>query len=314
MASPPYSHSYNGSVSTSYASNPPLPQPPKRRQSDMPFSGPTVKRRKASMVSTTSSNHPLRQTSFPPENASETLYSRSPSVETMSLVSGSGVGSQQKKKRGRKSKSGVNGNDDTASVSAFGGPALTAVSGTSGGRGRPRRPSKGESDDEDEGGEGMTVEIAAGTLEEKQKEIEHRAMLVNAFDPEQFSRYEAWRSSKLSDAIVRRIVNQTLSQSAPASVILAVKSVAKMFAGEMIEGARKVQSEWISLEEPEEGKPKEDETRRGPLLPDHLREAIRRYKMGREGCLAGQLGLWQHQSSNGVERFAVKVMGKRLFK
>ncbi|RFU30729.1 hypothetical protein B7463_g5601, partial [Scytalidium lignicola] len=314
MASPPYSHSYSA-ISSPYASNTALPQAPKRRQSDMPFSGPTVKRRKASLVSTTSSNHPLRQTSFPPENASQALYSRSPSVETMSLVSGSGAGSQQKKKRGRKSKSGVNGNDDTASVSAFGGPALTAGSGTSGGRGRQRRPSKTESiDDEDEGGEGMTVEVTAGTLEEKQKEIEHRAMLVNAFDPEQFSRYEAWRSSKLSDAIVRRIVNQTLSQSAPASVILAVKSVAKMFAGEMIEGARKVQSEWLNREEPEDGNPKEEETRRGPLLPDHLREAIRRYKMGKEGCLAGQLSLWQHQQSSGVERFAVKVMGKRLFK
>lgn len=109
-------------------------------------------------------------------------------------------------------------------------------------------------------------------------------------------------------------MNQTLSQSAPASVILAVKSVAKMFAGEMIENARKVQSEWLQLEAPEDGKPKEEESRRGPLLPDHLREAIRRYKMAKEGCLAGQLGLWQHQASSGVERFAVKVGGKRLFK
>jgi hypothetical protein len=39
-----------------------------------------------------------------------------------------------------------------------------------------------------------------------------------------------------------QIVNQTLSQSAPASVILAVKSVAKIFAREMIEGARKSRS------------------------------------------------------------------------
>lgn len=203
MASPPYSHSYNSAISPPYAPGASLPTAPKRRQSDLPYSGPTVKRRKASMVSTTSSTHPLRQTSFPPENASQALYSRSPSVETASLVSGSGVGTQPKKKRGRKSKSAVNG-DDTASVSAFGGPALTAESG--GGRGRPRRPSKTESiEDDDEGGEGMTVEIAAGTLEEKQKEIEHRAMLVNAFDQEQFSRYEAWRSSKLTDAIVRRV-------------------------------------------------------------------------------------------------------------
>lgn len=127
-----------------------------------------------------------------------------------------------------------------------------------------------------------------------------------------------------------QIVNQTLSQSAPASVILAVKSVAKIFAGDMIEGARKVQEEWIGSDDllTEEIKknmeklptpPKEimDEVKqlpRGPLEPDHLREAHRRYKNSGEGGLAGQLGLWQLQQNSGVERFALKAQGKRLFK
>jgi transcription initiation factor TFIID subunit 11 len=121
-----------------------------------------------------------------------------------------------------------------------------------------------------------------------------------------------------------QIVNQTLSQSAPASVILAVKSVAKIFAGEMIEGARKVQTQWLEasgesqtgLRSPpaEADKPKEKETRRGPLLPDHLRESIRRYKEEGDGGLVGQLGLWQLQAHSGVERFGIKVGGKRLMK
>jgi len=149
-------------------------------------------------------------------------------------------------------------------------------------------------------------------------------MLVNAFDAEQFSRYEAWRACKLPESTVRRIVNQTLSQSAPASVILAVRSVAKLFAGDLIESARRVQSQWVEAsEESQTGLPsppaddvklKEKEARRGPLLPDHMREAIRRIKMERDGGLAGQLGLWQLQSQSGVERFGVKAMGKRLMK
>jgi transcription initiation factor TFIID subunit 11 len=115
-----------------------------------------------------------------------------------------------------------------------------------------------------------------------------------------------------------QIVNQTLSQSAPASVILAVKSVAKIFAGEMIEGARKVQNEWIGADDllkdgirknmqklptppddiRQEIMEEEKNLPRGPLEPDHLREALRRYKTKGEGGMVGQLGLWQHQQSS----------------
>lgn len=94
----------------------------------------------------------------------------------------------------------------------------------------------------------------------------------------------------------------------------------------MIEGARKVQTQWLdsagelqsSLSSPPaEGDAPvevEKEKRRGPLLPDHLREAHRRHLMEGDGGLVGQLGLWQHQAHTGIERFAVKVQGKRLFK
>ncbi|KAF4611381.1 hypothetical protein G7Y89_g15632 [Cudoniella acicularis] len=320
MASPPYNHA--SAISPPYPSNAQLPQPTKRRQSDMPSSAPAIKRRKASMLSTTSvsSSHPLRQTSFPPESASQTpAYSRSPSADTM--VSGSAVGGASKRKRGRKSK-GL-GNDD---ASIADGKAKSTVSGTSGkGKRRASRDLNAEEDEEEEGGDSMALAMVNNTEEEKTKEVEHRALLVRNFDTEQFRRYEAWRSSRLSDSIVRRIVNQTLSQSAPASVILAVKSVAKIFAGEMIEGARRVQTQWLEASgedqatglpsPPAEGdKPKEKETRRAPLLPDHLREALRRYKLARDGGSAGQLGLWQLQQNSGVERFGVKVGGKRLLK
>jgi transcription initiation factor TFIID subunit 11 len=58
----------------------------------------------------------------------------------------------------------------------------------------------------------------------------------------------------------------------------------------------------------------EEEKRRGPLLPDHLREAHRRRIISGEGALVGQLGLWQLQQNSGVERFGVKLGGKRLLK
>lgn len=118
----------------------------------------------------------------------------------MSLVSGV---SGAKKKRGSYRKSKGKGDDE----SLAGGTAKSAVSGNSGraGRGR-RRKSRDESpDEEEEGGEELALEMVARTQEEKQKEIQQRAMLVDKFDPDQFTRYEAWRSSKLSDAVVRRV-------------------------------------------------------------------------------------------------------------
>jgi transcription initiation factor TFIID subunit 11 len=106
-----------------------------------------------------------------------------------------------KRKRARKSKGKAN--DDESIV---GGKARSAVSGTSGrGRGK-RRKSRDESvDEEEEGGEELALEMVARTQEEKQKEVQQRAMLVDLFDNEQFTRYEAWRSCKLPDAVVRRV-------------------------------------------------------------------------------------------------------------
>lgn len=48
----------------------------------------------------------------------------------------------------------------------------------------------------------------------------------------------------------------------------------------------------------------------GPLTPDHLREALRRYKKDREGNATGFLGL----SLEGRENSAAKLGGRRLFR
>jgi transcription initiation factor TFIID subunit 11 len=155
------------------------------------------------------------------------------------------------------------------------------------------------------------------------------------------------------------VVNATVSQSVPQNVSTAVKAVAKLFAGEIIEAARTVQGEWIAAGEEQTDLPKpkpviqappvdnnpktseegkengdqeiqdrekeerekaekekkavEDDIRRGPLRPDHLREAWRRYRFTGESRGVGVQQLWHAQQNNGVERFSTKT-GKRLFK
>jgi transcription initiation factor TFIID subunit 11 len=253
----------------------------------------------------------------------------------MSMVSGSVAGTTMStstkitggKKRGRKPK--IAKGDD---ASVFGQSTAASVV-SAGGRGATQGPdAEEEDDDDDDVAEKMGVAKAARTNEEKEKEKYYRATLVNALDPDQYARYERWRSSKLSDSVVRRLVNQTLSQSVPQTVVLAVKSVTKIFAGDIIERARKIQTQSVeaSLEEspqtgeftPVEKKDPEDEddeetrikkaNRRGPLTPEHLREALRRYKAERSGGMVGLMGIDRQQHPTGTERFGNRVKGKRL--
>lgn len=119
----------------------------------------------------------------------------------MSLVSGITLEVPGKKKRGRKPKN-VGGDDAS---SALGGRAATAVSVLSG-QGRVSRAMTAE--EEDEGGDEADVTIVKRTNEEEKKEAEQRSMLVQAFTPEQYRRYERWRVAKLSDAVVRRVISK----------------------------------------------------------------------------------------------------------
>jgi transcription initiation factor TFIID subunit 11 len=265
-------------------------------------------------------------------------------------VSGTNSAAPTKKKRGRKSKKDKSAAGDSSSQapSQAGGKAATSVSGHGGDKDKDGQA--GDEDEDDENGEMAVEQVGARTEEQKQEEIRLRAMLVEAFDSEQYSRYELWRAAKLSDAVVKRVVNATVSQSVPQNVSTAVKAVAKLFAGEIIEAARNVQGEWIAAGEKQSDLPtpppdtsaaaaaaatttsqgaegdaedtaaKADkqgeeapEPRRGPLRPDHLREAWRRYRISGESRGVGVQQLWHAQQGNGVERFSTRT-GKRLFK
>lgn len=345
----------------------------KKRTADGGSGPPALKRRKASAISTASapsSAHPLRQTSFPPDDAAMSFDARSPSVDvdTISQVSGSQVSAVApvKKKRGRKSKA-EKAREQTPSV--VGGRAATAVSGASDSGGRGAKSAAGGANggaDEVEGDDDGPTEVAAmaDARTQEQKEEEHRVkgMLISAFSEEQFHRYENWRAANLSKASVRRVrpssrhqvsgfsresrgpanscvqlVNATISQSVAENVVIGMRAIAKVFIGDIIEGARRVQGEWIdktgekqtdlptppaSADEAPSADGEADtssgdhgdDDRRGPLRPEHLREALRRYRMSQEGGGVGMHWLWHQQQQNGVDRFPSRTGGRRIFR
>ncbi|SPN98960.1 related to transcription initiation factor IID beta chain [Cephalotrichum gorgonifer] len=316
MASPPnYAHSPT-------ASSPPYQTPQmtaskKRTASDLSGPAPpSLKRRKASNLSVSSTSaHPLRQTSFPPEAADAAR--RSPSVDDASIVSGSAVSGPAKKKRGRKAK-----NADASSKEAT--PSL--VGGRSGG-GSGGAAEKERRAAEDEDDEANAMEMEGGQSEEqKNEERRLRGVLAQALDRVQYDRYERWRAVRIPEAAVRRLINTTVSQSVPQNAVLLTKLIAKVFLGDIIEGARRVQGEWIEatgesqcdlptpplapgVEPPE----RKSDQPRGPLRPEHLQEAVRRYKASGEGASVGMLGLWNAQQGSGVERFSTKN-SRRIFR
>ncbi|KAK5631126.1 hypothetical protein RRF57_006841 [Xylaria bambusicola] len=338
MASPPQNYSPAGSPP--YPSHSQLPS--KKRSSvatELSIQPPSLKRRKASTMSVASagSAHPLRQTSFPPD---ETLardyspsYRRSPSVDTMSLVSGSQVSAAPaKKKRGRKSKIDLANEAAAAALrdgtpSLVGGRAATIVSNASGTLGKEGDGDGGRDGDNDgsfELPENMASRSAARTKEQIEEEKELVALLKSQMDEVQFDRYEVWHRQSIKPQDVKRHINSVTSQSCPTNVHQMMQVVCKMYLGDIVEAARDIQQEWIDLGEKQTDL--EDDNlepsnelskyrRQAPLRPDHLREAYRRRKASAEnGGALGSLMVWNQQTQNGAERFAVRAGGRRIFK
>lgn len=424
MASPPYGG--GGALSPPAAS--PLALPRQRPSLALPG----IKSRKTSTASAASSAHPLRQTSFPPADSLEAqhllaedqaLAQYSPSAEgslddfsddneIRSAISGP-AGDEpftrkrkrpgEKRPRGRPSKfprasSTVNG-DDARSQNRRGGtsgaPSVITADDAD---------AEAEDDEEDEEGAvgtgGGRVPLYEGgqmTPAEMAEERHRRNAFYESLSNGQKARMDSWQRGKLRVADVRKLVNQTLGQSVPQNVVLAVSAYAKMFAGMLIEEARGVQGEWTAVEErakklggnkalerlrksqmqveedtdrhanggtngeangetngiikneptsPNDSQPvvngvhsqpskasldtdnippihpggagglekDVEECDRGPLLPDHLREALRRYKNRRAGAggPVGFTGLGLEGRENAAPR--IGGGGRRLFR
>ena len=72
------------------------------------------------------------------------------------------------------------------------------------------------------------------------------SVLMDSFNDDQRSRYEAMRRNKLRKETVRKIVNQTLSQSVPPSVVTAIGGATKLLIGNLIERARDIQEQYAA--------------------------------------------------------------------
>lgn len=144
-------------------------------------------------------------------------------------------------------------------------------------------------------------------------------MLLDLFDEDQMSRYEAFRRSNLNKTYVKKasatsylvlistftflliftkIANQVLSQSITPSVATAISGFSKIFASDLIERARKLQAEWG------------DDEPGAPLTPEHIREAARRWRI--EQGKSGGDPVAAMESLNRPK--IIGGMGGRLFK
>lgn len=100
-------------------------------------------------------------------------------------------------------------------------------------------------------------------------DFQRRRWLMEAFTPEQHRRYDAYRRSGLNKAKLRKLMTQTTGGAALSEqIVVAMAGITKLFAGQVIEEARRVQAEWNEATGPDPL----------PLQPRHLREALRRLR------------------------------------
>lgn len=208
--------------------------------------------------------HPLRQTSFPANSeqayASAVASARS---ETGSMApstfSTTSTTKAPPRGRGRPRKSLQVTEEDAQNARD-----TTNASTTGGGRNKnttsksiisaARSGAAAAADDEDEEDEDDEVQDHDDDENEKDT-LQGEADRINTFlgqlNEEQMNRYQNYRSSTLKTSVIRRIVNQTVSQSVGKSQIDAVQFFSKAFAIEVIERAREVQTEWAEVKDVE---------------------------------------------------------------
>ncbi|ORE02574.1 TAFII28-domain-containing protein [Rhizopus microsporus var. microsporus] len=115
---------------------------------------------------------------------------------------------------------------------------------------------------EDDEKEEVVVDMDTHMQAQMEKQKEDMKILLENFSPEQLQRYEAYRRSALNRTNVKRLVSQVLNQQCSQTMAFVVAGFAKVYVGEIIEKARDVMEEWNDT---------------GPIRPEHLREAHRRY-------------------------------------
>lgn len=346
MASSPPASSFIASIN-----------PKKRPSISSSVSQPGVKRPKISSS--------LRKTSFAASDAP--LYTSARS-ETGSLANSTFSTTSATKPpargRGRPRKSATIHDDDVRgtqageSASQIGKRARSVVSGAGGAANAV--DNEGDEQEEDEADISNMLGSTTHEAEEETRQTIRRDRLRTAFSQDQDLRFEKWRAVSLKLGAVRKIVNQTTSQSVTPAPLQAIQVYGKWFVAEIVERAREVQAEWAVAYEVRQKEIKEDRQdklqtlekklreegpkltewdrrrlsqqvdrarkevdeyvpnpNKGGLLPDHLREALRRYKAdgdtggtGFEGLSHPLLGL----HGSGVWTIGDGATGRRLFR
>lgn len=101
------------------------------------------------------------------------------------------------------------------------------------------------------------------TTDVDQEAQEKMQLLVSAFTNAQQDQYEIFRRATFPKSSVRRIMQNVCSSSIPPNAVIAMAGITKVYVGEIVEAACLARD--VAGEE-------------GPLLPKHIREAVRRLR------------------------------------
>ncbi|ODV58015.1 TATA-binding protein-associated factor TAF11 [Ascoidea rubescens DSM 1968] len=148
-------------------------------------------------------------------------------------------------------------------------------------------------------------------------ETERKNLLFNNFNKDQIERYEDFRRSTINKTLVKKIVNQALGQQISTELATLLAGLSKVFLTDIIESSIKIQQKdenlkllqnlelkkeikfannknlangLLPMKEPEIKLPDDDQL--DPLLPKHVREAYRLYKLEAEYLPSSQ---WRRQ-------------------
>ncbi|PWN33539.1 uncharacterized protein FA14DRAFT_161341 [Meira miltonrushii] len=137
-----------------------------------------------------------------------------------------------------------------------------------------------EEDEDDEEGFDLGLEEDEMDLQEaiQKKRAINMGPLMKAMTEEQQDRYAAFRRHFLDKRFVKRLLQHLTRQTVTPQIVTLIAGVGKVFVGQIVEKAREVRQERLTASANGTSQPNQ----RQSLRPDHLTEALRRYREERE--------------------------------